>query len=140
MTFRIFIACCIYMAFTISCGFEAEESNDSPKFWKGSESGFEENFDYYNEVDDSSKPILLEKVTGNPYSGTLELNGSGQVTTKTFHDGILEGISVRRSKDGSWVEAHYVNGQLHGKMTFFDANGKIRTVMNYEKGKLKTSD
>ncbi len=140
MTFRIFIACCIYMAFTISCGFEAEESNDSPKFWKGSESGFEENFDYYKEADDSSKPILLEKVTGNPYSGTLELNGSGQVTTKTFHDGILEGISVRRSKDGSWVEARYVNGQLHGKMTFFDANGKIRTVMNYEKGKLKTSD
>tara|TARA_B100000212_G_scaffold178565_1_gene134436 strand:- start:272 stop:658 length:387 start_codon:yes stop_codon:yes gene_type:complete len=128
------------MAFTISCGFEAEESNDSPKFWKGSESGFEENFDYYNEVDDSSKPILLEKVTGNPYSGTLELNGSGQVTTKTFQDGILEGISVKRSKDGSWVEAHYVKGQLHGKMTFFDANGKIRTVMSYEKGKLKTSD
>ena len=140
MIFRIFIACYIYMAFTICCGFEAEESNDSPKFWKGSESGFEENFDYYKEVDNSSKPILVESETGNRYSGTLELNGSGKVTTKTYQDGILDGISVKRSKDGSWVEAHYMNGQLHGNMTFFDANGKIRTVMNYEKGKLKTSD
>ena len=140
MIFRIFIACYIYMAFTISCGFEAEESNDSPKFWIGSESGFEENFDYYKEVDNSSKPILVESETGNRYSGTLELNGSGKVTTKTYQDGILDGISVKRSKDGSWVEAHYMNGQLHGNMTFFDANGKIRTVMNYEKGKLKTSD
>ena len=140
MIFRIFIACCIYTAFTISCGFEAEESNDSHKVWKGSESGFEENFDYDKEVDDSTKPILLESESGNPYSGTLELNGSGKVTTKSYQDGILDGISVKRSRDGSWVEAHYVNGQLHGKMTFFDANGKIRTVMNYEKGKLKTSD
>ena len=140
MIFRISIACLVCMAFSISCGFEAEESNDSPKVWKGSESGFEENFDYDKEVDDLTKPILLESESGNPYSGTLELNGSGKVTTKTYQDGILDGISVKRSKDGSWVEAHYVNGQLHGKMTFFDANGKIRTVMNYEKGKLKTSD
>mgnify|MGYP001180453716 FL=1 len=140
MIFRISIACLVYMAFTISCGFEGEESNESPKVWKGSESGFEENFDYDKEVDDSTKPILLESESGNPYSGTLELNGSGKVTTKTYQDGILDGISVKRSKDGSWVEAHYVNGKLHGKMTFFDANGKIRTVMNYEKGKLKTSD
>ena len=141
MIFRFSIACFVYMAFTISCGFEAEESKESPKVWKGSESGFRENFAYDKEVDDSTtKPILIESKSGNPYSGTLELNDSGKVTTKTYQDGVLGGISVKRSKDGSWVEAHYMNGELHGKMTFFDANGKIRTVMSYENGKLKTSD
>ena len=89
MIFRISIACLVYMAFTISCGFEAEESNESPKVWKGSESGFEENFDYDKEVDDSTKPILLESESGNPYSGTLELNGSGKVISQSPKPGKL---------------------------------------------------
>ena len=96
--------------------------------------------DYDNPLDAYGKPVLVESGSRSPYSGVLELNASGQVTSKTYQDGILNGASVKRSKDGSWVEANYREGKLHGKMTFYDANGKIRTVMNYENGKLKTAD
>ncbi len=140
MNFRISLCSLVVVIFTISCGLEEDKSDDSPRVWRGSESGFEDEFDYEKGVDGSTKPILVESETGNLYSGTLELNSSGQVTTKTYQGGVLDGISVKKSKDGSWVEANYLNGQLHGKMTFYDAKGKIRTVMNYENGKLKIVD
>ena len=53
-----------------------------------------------------------------------------------YEDGLLDGLSVRKSADGSWVEANYKSGKLHGKMTFYDGNGKVRSVMNYENGNL----
>lgn len=140
MNFKISTCSLVIVIFTISCGLEEDESHNSPSVWRGNESGFEDEFDYEKGVDGSSKPILVESETGNSYSGTLEINSSGQVTTKSYQDGVLDGISVKRSKDGSWVEANYLNGQLHGKMTFYDAKGKIRTVMDYENGKLKTVD
>ena len=141
MTLKAFICFFVFSILAFSCGWEEEETAiPSPRVWKGEEEEFDKSFDYDNSLDAYSKPVLVESGSRSPYSGVLELNSSGQVTCKTYQDGILNGSSVKRSKDGSWVEANYREGKLHGKMTFYDANGKIRTVMNYENGKLKTAD
>jgi antitoxin component YwqK of YwqJK toxin-antitoxin module len=34
------------------------------------------------------------------------------------------------------VEANYRGGLLHGEMTFYSADGSIRSVMNFEDGRL----
>ena len=141
MTLKAFICFFVFSILAFSCGWEEEETAiPSLRVWKGEEEEFDKSFDYDNSLDAYSKPVLVESGSRSPYSGVLELNASGQVTSKTYQDGILNGASVKRSKDGSWVEANYREGKLHGKMTFYDANGKIRTVMNYENGKLKTAD
>ena len=141
MTLKAFICFFVFSILAFSCGWEEEETAiPSPRVWKGEEEEFDKSFDYDNPLDAYGKPVLVESGSRSPYSGVLELNASGQVTSKTYQDGILNGASVKRSKDGSWVEANYRKGKLHGKMTFYDANGKIRTVMNYENGKLKTAD
>ena len=54
---------------------------------------------------------------------------------QTFSGGLLNGKSIKTSPDGSWVEANYLNGQLHGEMTFYNSEGKVRSVMIYKEGK-----
>ena len=49
---------------------------------------------------------------------------------------MLSGKSVRKSFDGAQVEANYVDGKLHGKMVIYDANGKVRSTIEYGNGKL----
>ena len=46
-------------------------------------------------------------------------------------------LSIKKSKDGSWVEANYKDGKLHGEMIFYGRNGKKRSVLTYENGQLK---
>ena len=84
-----------------------------------------------------SGAILYLKGETQPFSGSVERNSSHRLSRDKYQDGLLEGISIRISVDGSCVEANYKAGKLHGKMTFYDSNGKIRTVMNFDHGVLK---
>ena len=108
-----------------------------PNF-EGSESGFEENFDYDKKLMTQQSPFSLkakvEPVFRNPR--TEWFGKSPPKLTK------MEFLTVSASR-GQRMD--HGSGSLIRKWSiawqddFFDANGKIRTVM-VEKGKLKTSD
>ena len=110
-----------------------EEDNE----WKGDFSTFDDSFEQKQDLGSSDEsPILYLKGEDKPFSGSVEKNSSTRLTIDKYADGLLNGISIRKSSDGSWVEANYKAGKLHGKMTFYDKIGNIRSVMNYENGSL----
>ena len=122
-----------------SCGEEINDlDNSGNSVWSGNETQFINDFTFENSGDQKEIPRLLETSNGYPFSGVLEMNETSHVSEKEYQDGILDGKSIKRSLDGSWVEANYQKGKLHGSMTFFDAKGKIRSIMFYENGKLVT--
>ena len=45
--------------------------------------------------------------------------------------------ALKKSHDGSWVEANYLEGKLNGEMIFFSKDGTIRSVLFFENGVLK---
>lgn len=106
--------------------------------WKGDFDTFENSFQKKEFKESNvSGAILYLKGETQPFSGSVERNSSHRLSRDKYQDGLLEGISIRKSVDGSWVEANYKAGKLHGRMTFYDSNGKIRTVMNFDHGVLK---
>ena len=106
--------------------------------WQGDFDTFEHSFQKKEFKESNvSGAILYLKGETQPFSGSVERNSSHRLSRDKYQDGLLEGISIRKSVDGSWVEANYKAGKLHGKMTFYDSNGKIRTVMNFDHGVLK---
>ena len=110
-----------------------EEDNE----WKGDFSTFKDSFEQKQDLGSSDEsPILYLKGEDKPFSGSVEKNSSTRLTIDKYAGGLLNGISIRKSSDGSWVEANYKAGKLHGKMTFYDKNGNIRSVMNYKNGSL----
>ena len=124
----------ILLALVVSCGQEDSlEDQSAPDFWKGNQTDFESGFSLQSKGNAS---VLHYEKTGQPYSGSIERNASEVSTRQTFSSGRLNGLSTKRSKDGSRVEATYRNGLLHGKMIFYSADGTIRSVMNYEDGRL----
>jgi antitoxin component YwqK of YwqJK toxin-antitoxin module len=69
-----------------------------------------------------------------PFDGEIERNSSKHLTIQNFEDGKLNGKSIKKSKDGSWVEANYVNGKLDGELILFSSDGKKRSVLKYKNG------
>ena len=105
----------------------------APELWEGNESSLIKGFMSHSEANDS---VLVFKESGLPYSGAIERNSSVVSTRQSFVGGPLTGTSTKRSKDGSWVDASYKDGRLHGKMIFYSPSGKIRSVMYFEEGEL----
>ena len=118
-----------------SCGFDdgSHGKEEFPDFWEGNESGFERGF-FFRKSDENGSVLHFER-SDAPYSGVIERNSSGILTRQTFSDGKLTGKSSKRSKDGSWVEADYLNGKPHGEMIFYSADGTVRSVINFENGR-----
>jgi len=107
--------------------------------WYGSEGEFIQSFREF-ETEESNQSILLaDKFTGKPYTGEIVRNGKDRVTNQNFSKGLLHGKSVKKSDDGSWVEANYVNGKLDGSIKFYNADGTLRTEIEYQHGKLSNS-
>lgn len=123
----------VYFTVLFSCGEDVNEETprEFPTEWKGKEEDFQKEF--IVEPDDNIS-ILLHRESAVPFAGKLERNGSKFVTIQTFDDGRLNGKSIKKSKDGSWVEANYLDGRLHGEMIFYGKNGKIRSTLRYEQG------
>ena len=86
---------------------------------------------------DGNETILIHRESMLPFAGKVERNGTKLNTTQTFENGKLNGVSIKKSKDGSWVEANYQVGKLHGDMIFYSKEGKKRTVLTYENGVLE---
>jgi antitoxin component YwqK of YwqJK toxin-antitoxin module len=117
-----------------SCGDESvEKLEEIPKDWKGEEENFKKNFIIKSEGNSS---IVVSSETDLPLEGKVERNSSVSSTSQNFSGGKLNGVSVKKSMDGSWVKAHYRDGILHGEMIFYSKNGKVRTILNYESGVL----
>lgn len=117
-----------------SCGEESvEKLEEIPKDWKGEEVDFKKNFTIKSEGNSS---IVVSSETDLPLEGKVERNSSVSLTSQNFSGGKLNGVSVKKSKDGSWVKAHYRDGILHGEMIFYSKNGKVRTILNYDNGVL----
>lgn len=117
-----------------SCGEESvEKLKEIPKDWKGEEEDFKKNFTTKSEGNSS---IVVSSETNLPLEGKVERNSSVSSTSQNFSGGKLNGVSVKKSKDGSWVKAHYRDGILHGEMIFYSNKGKVRTILNYDSGVL----
>ena len=117
-----------------SCGEESvEKLEEIPKDWKGEEEDFKKNFTTKSEGNSS---IVISSETNLPLEGKVERNSSVSSTSQNFSGGKLNGVSVKKSKDGSWVKAHYRDGILHGEMIFYSNKGKVRTILNYDSGAL----
>mgnify|MGYP000607100491 CR=1 FL=1 len=87
--------------------------------------------------EDGNETLVLYRETDLPFEGQVERNGTNSNTVQSFKNGKLNGLSIKKSKDGSWVEANYKDGKLHGEMIFYGRNGKKRSVLTYENGQLK---
>ena len=106
-----------------------------PIFWEGNESDFERGF-FFRKSDGNDSVLHFEN-SDAPYSGVIERNSSGVLTRQTFSDGKLAGKSFPKGRrDGSWVEADYLNGKPHGDMIFYSADGTVRSVIKFENGRL----
>lgn len=123
----------VWISLLLSCGEDIKEETprETPTEWIGKEEDFQKEF--IVEPDDNLT-ILLHRESAVPFAGKLERNGSKLNTIQTFDGGRLNGKSIKKSKDGSWVEANYLGGRLHGEMIFYGKNGKIRSTLRYEKG------
>ena len=106
--------------------------------FNGTESDFVESFKFTESVssDLGTPNLLVDRRSGKAYTGNVDRIGNQQSTSQKYLNGLLNGKSLKKSPDGSWVEAQYLGGQLHGPMRFYDADSIIRTEMFYEKGKL----
>jgi len=125
-----------YFYSLLSLSFSCSENSEEEKIdWKGDYDSFENSFETKQELESSGEsPVLYLRGNSEPFSGTVEKNSTERLSVDEYNAGILEGKSIRKSVDGSWVEANYREGKLHGKMIFYDKNGDIRSVMNYENG------
>lgn len=128
----------IYIYSLLSLSFSCSENPQEEKIdWKGDHDSFENSFETKQELESSGgSPVLYLRGNSEPFSGTVEKNSTDRLSVDEYTAGLLEGKSIRKSLDGSWVEANYREGKLHGKMTFYDKNGDIRSVMNYENGSI----
>jgi hypothetical protein len=106
--------------------------------WQGSGEAFEREFQYQPDLGDSL--ILIRNGSNESYSGSVERNDSGTMTKQIYFNGLLNGKSIKKSADGSWVEASYVDGKLEGPMKLYDRSGEIRSILNYSKGKLRSAN
>ena len=119
----------ILIVFMLSCA--EEEGEESPSRWIGEEDQFNQDFAIQKEGNTS---FILHKNSAMPFDGEIERNSSKHLTIQNFEHGKLNGKSIKKSKDGSWVEANYVNGKLDGELILFSSDGKKRSVLKYKNG------
>jgi antitoxin component YwqK of YwqJK toxin-antitoxin module len=103
----------ILIVFMLSCA--EEEGEESPSRWIGEEDQFNQDFAIQKEGNTS---FILHNKSAMPFDGEIERNSSKHLTIQNFEDGKLNGKSIKKSKDGSWVEANYVNGKLDGELSY----------------------
>lgn len=104
--------------------------------WNGTGDDFQRTFQMKESLSEKSENRLVVKSTDLPYSGLIRRVDAEQTTEQNYKGGLLSGKSVKKSVDGAQVEANYVDGKLHGKMVIYDANGKVRSTIEYGNGKL----
>ena len=122
----------------VSCSEETiPEYPHIPTEWIGQDGDFQNDFDLHS---DGNETVLIHRESMLPFAGKVERNGTKLNTLQTFENGKLNGVSIKKSKDGSWVEANYLDGKLHGDMIFYSKDGKKRTVLTYENGVLGKKD
>ena len=124
------------LSFLFSCG---EDKNEDPPpalpvVWQGEEEEFKNTFRVISEGNSS---VLISSESAIPFDGMVERNSTRSSTSQNFSRGMLNGVSIKKSKDGSWVKAHYKNGTLNGDMIFYNKSGKVRTILKYENGVIK---
>jgi antitoxin component YwqK of YwqJK toxin-antitoxin module len=123
----------VLLWFLSSCAEDKDEKDNIE--WKGGFESFEDSFESKQTLDSTnSDQTLFMKGEDRPFTGSVERNSSTRFSMDDYKKGKLDGVSIRKSLDGSWVEANYKNGKLHGEMTFYGTNGNIRSVMRYENG------
>ena len=130
---KLFQWLCLF--FMLGCGDgQLARNND----FNGTESEFVESFQFTESVSSEldTPTLLVDRSSGKAYTGNVDRVGEHQSTSQKYLNGLLNGKSIKKSPDGSWVEAQYLEGKLHGPMRFYDPYGIIRTEMFYEKGKL----
>jgi len=119
----------VWVIFLVSCG--QEESEEVPSEWEGQEAEFIKDFTTQKEGNDT---LILHRNSTEPFEGKVERNGTTHSTVQNFERGRLNGKSVKKSMDGSWVEANYKDGKLDGELIFYSKNGKKRSVLKYSEG------
>ena len=117
--------------FLVSCG--KDESEIIPTKWEGQEVDFQKDFTTQK---DGNETLILHQKSKEPFEGKIERNGTAYSTVQNFEEGKLNGKSIKKSKDGSWVEANYKDGKLNGDLIFFSKEGKKRSVLKYRNGVL----
>ena len=121
----------IIICFLIACGFENENSEVK---WNGDRAQFDIEFSFSKNLDDEN--ILTREADGQPFSGFLNLTSEGTRSEQVYSEGRLHGKSVKKNNDGSYVEANFEQGELHGEMKFYDSSNNLRSTILYEHGKL----
>ena len=125
----------VFLVLSLVAGCEVDKG-DEERGWQGLEKEFEDDFRMLAS-DDSDDPILLiDRESNAPFTGDVERVSEQAITKQKYLKGKLDGKSVKSSSDGSFVEANYLGGKLHGPMIFYDSAGKERTRMVYLDGKL----
>ena len=124
----VLFACFIFL---VSCG--KDESDEIPTKWEGQEIDFQKDFTTQK---DGNETLILHQKSKEPFEGKIERNGTAYSTVQNFEEGKLNGKSIKKSKDGSWVEANYKDGKLNGDLIFFSKEGKKRSVLKYRNGVL----
>ena len=107
--------------------------------WYGSEEEFIQSFREIDTEESNQSILLTDKSSGEPYTGEIVRTSEGRLTNQSFSNGLLHGKSVKKSDDGSWVEANYENGKLDGSIKFYNADGTLRSEIEYQNGKLGKS-
>ena len=107
--------------------------------WSGSEEEFMQNFSEIDSEESNQSILLTDNFSGKPYTGEIVRTGEGRVTNQNFSNGLLHGKSVKKSDDGSWVEANYKDGKLDGSIKFYQADGTLRSEIKYQNGQLGNS-
>ena len=128
------ISLTIFVTLT-NCDNGTDEENSKSELWRGSSQEFEQTFEKVTDSDNAN--VLVEIKSKQKFDGIIETNSSGMQINQKYRNGKLDGKSTNTSTDGSKVEAVYKNGVLHGDMILYDSNGKVRSVITYENGKVK---
>ena len=90
----------VFFLIVISC--EQIENRTEIESWQGTTESFEDEFSYQtDQIYDSA--ILRRNGSKESYSGSVEINQSGRVTEQIYAKGRLNGKSIKKSADGSWV-------------------------------------
>ena len=135
---NFFFKLCLSLFFLTLISCEQIENRTEIEAWQGTTESFEEEFSYQtDQIYDSA--ILRRNGSNESYSGSLEINQSGRITKQNYVKGRLNGRSIKKSADGSWVQANYVDGKLDGPMKLFDSSGELRSTLIYSQGKLLPS-
>ena len=131
ITFLVNSSNLILFCFLTACGFE----NENPEIqWNGDRAQFDNEFSFSKNLE--AENILTREVDGQPFSGFLILTSEGTRSEQTYSEGKLSGRSIKKNNDGSYVEANFLNGELHGEMKFYDSANNLRSTIVYTNGKL----